>query len=138
MSLQASAREAECGNIDNINAVRADNPKVKVPAIYPELPFKSPRPELPFKPPRPEFSFKSPPPENAFRPPHTQGCAAVTFTLSIKPHSNGELLIPQNVKIYNASETRFGFAAVKAVSQWEYSAKDIQSSALYFTIIRFL
>ncbi len=120
MSLQAAAREAMCGNIDNINAMRADHPKVKVLAVYPEIPFKAPHSN------------------KVFRPPHEPGCAAVTFTLSIKPNSQGELFVPQNVKIYNASETRFGFAAVKAVSQWEYSAKDIQSSALYYTVIRFL
>ncbi len=120
MSLQAAAREAICGNIDNINALRADNPKVKVPAIYPEVTLKSPRSE------------------KAFLPPHTKGCAAVTFTLSKKPHSKGELLTPQNVKIYNASETRFGLAAIKAVSKWKYSAKEIEPSTLYYTIIRFL
>ena len=119
MSLQAIAKEAMCGNIDNINAVRADHPILKVLADYPELSFKSPRSE------------------HAFRPPRTPGCAVVTFTLSIKPGSKGKLLIPQNVKIYNASETRFGFAAVKAVTQWEYLSKEVPDPSKYFTVFTF-
>lgn len=123
ISLAAKAKEFECGNIDHINAVRADNPKVKVLASYPEPPFRPNR-------------------FNKDRlPPQMPGCAAVTFTLMNKSGSEGQLFVPRNVKIYNASESRFGFAAVEAVSKWVYSVEDMQDhsvvSGLYFTIIQF-
>ncbi|MCL1124744.1 hypothetical protein [Shewanella surugensis] len=123
VSLEGVAKEAVCGNIDRINAVRADNPKVKVSASYPEMRPKSSR-----------FQKELPPPQ-------MPGCAAVTFILVIKPGSEGELLIPRNVKIYNASETRFGFAAVEAVSKWVYSVEEVKTASdlrgQYFTIILF-
>lgn len=109
VSVKSFAQEAECGDLTHLHALKAGNPIVKVAPKYPR--------------------------QGTARP--TPGCAVITFELIPKKGTDGKALIPSSLKVYAASEPRFGKVSIQAIEKWLYLAKNVEHAPLYYTVMQF-